>query len=125
MSPFGSAGWGRLNLQERPGSSRAAVAKRQQIVYTYYLHLMPSAEIAARLGTSERTIQRDIRDIETDLKQPIANENLRPLKRAYAELEETKRQCWIIFDRTYRRYRRTRIGTGRRAGSGLGSCFHP
>jgi len=82
-----------------PGSSRAEIAERRQIVYPLHLHHVPSTQIAERLGISPRTIERDIQKIEADLNQSIANENLRSLKRAYAELDEPERQAWIIFNR--------------------------
>jgi hypothetical protein len=77
-----------------PGSSRAAITTRQRLVYKLHLRSRSAAEIARQLGTSERTIERDLQEIEASLKQPIASENLRTLKRAYAELEEIKRECW-------------------------------
>jgi predicted DNA-binding transcriptional regulator YafY len=81
------------------GSDAASIAQRQRMVCRYYLRGLGPAEIASRLGVSERTINRDVQQIELSFKQTIAVETLRTLRRAFAELAEFEHEVWAIFHR--------------------------
>lgn len=83
------------------GSKRAliTVRTRQENVLRYYLRGVGYADISRLLNVPARTISRDIKEIDSRVRQQIELAELYTLRRAFMELGEEWRESWILYHR--------------------------
>ncbi len=86
----------------REGHTQASKLIRQEKVYRLVIRGLTPKEIARHFEVTERTVERDSREIKVSLMQAVLAQDVRSLKLAEAELQELWREAWVLYHRAPR-----------------------